>query len=638
MTGDHAPGVRPLLPEDPRRLGRYELVGRLGEGGMGIVFLGRTPDGGLVAVKMIRTQLAADAEFRRRFRGEVERARQVPPFCTAEVLDADPDHEHPYLVVEYVDGPSLAAVVAERGPLTPANLHGLAIGVATALTAIHGAGVIHRDLKPSNVLLAPGNPKVIDFGIARAVAATSGNTRTGQLLGSVPYMAPERFGSATNAALTPAADIFAWGAVVAYAGTGRTPFGGDSPHALAARILTQQPELDGLTGPLRELVAETLAKDPADRPTARELLDHLLTAGPRRSQVLAAALADAPELLSAAEGAQAATEYHPFDEVSDDEPLEDVPTGATTRPFRTTPAPTAKSPTAERPGAKPPAAVSQGAPAAPATPVPAVGERTVAAPTATFTPAVPAPRSGRWSQVATIVLALAVVAMAVIVVGIVKGVVPLAGAADPKPSASSTPTPTVSSAPSAAPTRPVGAAVVVSDPLTTSGTWSTRDDSDAYGATCLFDGALVVTKLSTGPYRCPGIKTEVADFTAYVDVKLVTPGSCAAIWFRFVENGYALRICPTGYYLTSHGAGDASVVKTLHAFAFDKPLALGVAARVGITASGNDLTFYRDGWQVGTWRDATFHRGRIVLGVFQEPGSDQPPFRVSFSKIEIWKS
>jgi serine/threonine protein kinase len=220
----------PLRPRDPRVLGPYELIARLGEGGMGTVYLARNAAGVLVAVKMIRADLAPDDEFRRRFRSEVARARQVPPFCTAEVLDADPDHESPYLVVEYVDGPSLAEVVEERGPLTVSNLHSVAIGVATALTAIHGAGVIHRDLKPRNVLLAPGSPKVIDFGIARALESTSAHTRTDQMVGTVAYMAPERFGSSPGEVLvTPAADVFAWGGVVAYAGTGRTPFSADSP-------------------------------------------------------------------------------------------------------------------------------------------------------------------------------------------------------------------------------------------------------------------------------------------------------------------------------------------------------------------------------------------------------------------------
>ncbi|MEU1751891.1 protein kinase [Micromonospora matsumotoense] len=266
-----------LRPGDPARLGGYELLDRLGEGGMGSVFLARSPQGRQVAVKVVRAELSHDDEFRGRFRSEVNRARQVPPFCTAEVLDADPDHDPPYLVVEYVEGPSLAQVIRDRGPLGAAQLHSIAVGVATALTAIHGAGVIHRDLKPANVLVAPGGIKVIDFGIARALEATSQHTRTHQMVGTVSYMAPERFDTASGRAVGPAADIFAWGAVVAYAATGRNPFGGDSATATAMRILTQPPDLTGLTGPLRELVSRALEKDPDDRPTARELLDGLLT-------------------------------------------------------------------------------------------------------------------------------------------------------------------------------------------------------------------------------------------------------------------------------------------------------------------------------------------------------------------------
>lgn len=166
------------LPPEDATLGVYHLLGRIGQGGMGTVYLGRSPQGRLVAIKVVRADLRYDDEFRRRFRSEVNRARQVPPFCTAEVLDADPDHDPPYLVVEYVDGKTLAEVVNDQGPLSGSALHSVAVGTATALAAIHGARVIHRDFKPANVLLAVGGVKVIDFGIARPLEITSAHTRT----------------------------------------------------------------------------------------------------------------------------------------------------------------------------------------------------------------------------------------------------------------------------------------------------------------------------------------------------------------------------------------------------------------------------------------------------------------------------
>ncbi|BCJ49405.1 hypothetical protein Asp14428_08800 [Actinoplanes sp. NBRC 14428] len=267
----------PLRPGDPGRLGRYTVVARLGQGGMGSVFLGHAPGGRQVAIKVIRPEYADEPEYRGRFRSEVNRARQVPPFSTAEVLDADPDHDPPYLVVEYVEGPSLAAVVDRRGPLTGAALHTLAVGTATALSAIHHAGVVHRDLKPENVLLPHGGVKVIDFGIARPLEATSHHTATDHMVGTVAYMAPERFEDGRTAGF--ASDIFAWGALVVYAATGRTPFHAESPPATAMRILTQPPDLAGVPYPLRGLVGRALAKDSADRPAARDLLDELL-AGP----------------------------------------------------------------------------------------------------------------------------------------------------------------------------------------------------------------------------------------------------------------------------------------------------------------------------------------------------------------------
>ncbi|GAA2499587.1 protein kinase domain-containing protein [Winogradskya humida] len=268
--------LEPLSPTDPDALGKYRLLGRLGAGGMGTVYLAEAPDGEPVAVKCVRPEFSAEPEFRGRFRQEIERARQVPAFCTAEVLDADVRGERPYLVTEYVDGPALGQVVRNGGPLRRGNLHALALGVAGALTAIHGAGVVHRDLKPGNVLLALGSPKVIDFGIARAFEATTRHTRTGQMIGTVDYMAPERFDERADNAGAPA-DVFAWGAVIAYAANGNSPFGGGSPTVTAARILTVEPDLGSLSGPLCDLVAWALRKEPADRPTAAQLVQALLT-------------------------------------------------------------------------------------------------------------------------------------------------------------------------------------------------------------------------------------------------------------------------------------------------------------------------------------------------------------------------
>jgi predicted Ser/Thr protein kinase len=287
-----------LRPEDPSHVGDYELVGRLGAGGMGVVYEARTRDDRRVAVKVIRAGLAEDDEFRSRFRSEVARARQVPPFCTAEVLDADPDAAQPYLVVEFVDGPSLADEVARRGPLSTANLHGLAIGVATALAAIHEAGVIHRDLKPHNVLLAPGSPKVIDFGIARALEPATQHTRTGEVVGSINYMAPERFGAVADA-VTTAADVFAWGCVVAYAAQAQAPFDADSAVGVFGRIMSGEPTLDGLSGPLRDLVARSLSASPHARPTARELVQALIGPDGDRTAVVRDVFARQPEMRSA---------------------------------------------------------------------------------------------------------------------------------------------------------------------------------------------------------------------------------------------------------------------------------------------------------------------------------------------------
>ncbi|MDP9862692.1 MULTISPECIES: serine/threonine-protein kinase [Streptosporangium] len=258
-------------PGESQVIGGYLLRRVLGRGGMGTVHLATTPTGGLAAVKVINPELARDPVFRRRFEREVAAARLVARFCTAPVLDAGLDGDVAYLVTEYVKGPDLAQAVRDQGPMAGSDLEALAVGIAVALNAIHGAGVIHRDLKPSNVLLSPLGPRVIDFGIAKLV---DGDSLVSQaVVGTPAFMAPEQV---RGEALTPAADIYAWGGVIAFAGTGRLPFGGGAPAEVLYRIVNEGPHLDGLDGRLRGFVEWAMAKDPAGRPSARDLLGELV--------------------------------------------------------------------------------------------------------------------------------------------------------------------------------------------------------------------------------------------------------------------------------------------------------------------------------------------------------------------------
>ncbi|MGI5226100.1 protein kinase domain-containing protein [Actinoallomurus sp. CA-142502] len=268
---DPMPDIAPLRPDDPARLGPYTLVGWLGHGGYGVVYLAEAAGAGRVAVKLLRTAMAEAGGERERFAREAAAVEQVARFCTAQVLDADIDGDRPYIVSEYVPGPSLYALVAEGGPLAGGALDRLAIGTATALVAIHQAGVIHRDFKPPNVLMGPDGPRVIDFGVARIVDRAA--TLTGHTPGTPAYMAPEQV---SGGEVTPAVDVFAWGATMVYAASGTPPFGRDSLAVLAHRIVHEPPELGALTGGLRALVAECLAKDPAGRPSASALLMRLL--------------------------------------------------------------------------------------------------------------------------------------------------------------------------------------------------------------------------------------------------------------------------------------------------------------------------------------------------------------------------
>jgi WD40 repeat protein len=286
-----AVAAEPLAQDDPEQLGDYQLVGRLGEGGMGTVYLGVAgadtaigPHGldgelRLVAIKMIRADLARLPEFRARFLREADVARRVSRFCTAEVLEVvDPPNGPPYLVTEYIDGLTLTRAVLAGGPLRTGDLERLAVSVAAALTAIHGAGLVHRDLKPSNVILSALGPRVIDFGIAQATDAHGVLSHDIQRIGTPAFMAPEQ---ANGQPVTAAADIFAWGGLMTYAGTGVLPFGDGPTPVQLYRVVHTEPNLDGLGPALRPIVTHAMRKDPADRPTAQELFLQLVGMGPQ---------------------------------------------------------------------------------------------------------------------------------------------------------------------------------------------------------------------------------------------------------------------------------------------------------------------------------------------------------------------
>jgi hypothetical protein len=268
--------VTALEPGDPQRVGRYRLLGRLGSGGMGRVFLGQSPGGRLVAVKLIRPELAADPEFRARFAREVAAARHVSGMFTAAVVDADPEGPQPWLVTAYVPGPSLSDAVGKHGPLPAGSVLTLAAGLAEGLGAVHAAGMVHRDLKPSNVLLASDGPRIIDFGISRAADATA-LTRADLVVGSPGFMSPEQ---AMGLEVGPASDVFSLGAVITFAATGAGPFGTGSATALLYRVVHDPPETDRLPAEIRPVAAACLAKDPSRRPTCEQLLAQLGSAQP----------------------------------------------------------------------------------------------------------------------------------------------------------------------------------------------------------------------------------------------------------------------------------------------------------------------------------------------------------------------
>ncbi len=257
-----------LRDGDPAQVGPYRLLSRLGGGGMGRVYLARSPGGYLVAIKLIHAELADDPDFRARFAQEVAAARRVSGIFTAAVLDADADAPMPWLATTYVPGPSLAQAVQHYGPLPLDSVLALAAGLAEGLAAVHAVGVVHRDLKPANVLLAGDGPRLIDFGISRAAEATS-LTRSGVVIGSPGFMSPEQ---AEGGEVGQPSDVFSLGTVIAFAATGESPFGAGPTPALLYRVVYGEADLSSLPAPLQPLVRKCLAKDPRLRPSPEEIL------------------------------------------------------------------------------------------------------------------------------------------------------------------------------------------------------------------------------------------------------------------------------------------------------------------------------------------------------------------------------
>ncbi|MFD8147127.1 serine/threonine-protein kinase, partial [Streptomyces sp. NPDC059708] len=272
---DQLPGVQPvpagLTADDPREIGGYRLHARLGAGGMGVVYLAYTPGGRPIALKAVRAEFAEDPEFRERFAREVASARRIHGLFTAQVVDFGVDERTPWLATAYVPGPSLHEVVRRHGPLPVRTALLLVAGIAEALQVIHAAGVVHRDLKPANVLIAGDGPRVIDFGIAHA-ADSSALTGTGLRIGTAAFMAPEQ---ALGHRVTPATDVFALGALVAYVAGGTPPFGPGPESTALYRVVHEHPDLSRIPAELRDLVAWCLAKQPQGRPTTAELIAYV---------------------------------------------------------------------------------------------------------------------------------------------------------------------------------------------------------------------------------------------------------------------------------------------------------------------------------------------------------------------------
>ncbi|WP_261991939.1 serine/threonine-protein kinase [Streptomyces sp. MS191] len=372
--------MQDLTPEDPAAIGPYRLTARLGEGGMGQVFLGESVSGRRVAVKVVRPHLATDPGFRHRFRREIEAARTVGGFWTAPVVDADPEAPMPWVASAYIEAPDLGQLVVDGGPLPEGELRRLAAGLAEALEAVHRAGLVHRDLKPSNVLVTGDGPRVIDFGISKALEGATALTGTGLVVGTPGFMSPEQ---ATGAKVGAASDLFSLGAVLAFAATGAGPFGAGSVPALLYRVVHDAPRLDGVPEALRGMVTLCLAKEPERRPTAAELLE-LLSAGGAMARPAGGARRAGPR----------AEDGGGVPEVADRVPEDAAPP---VRPSSGTPDPRAVHLPAARNVPKPASAPASGRAAAPPASGPAVPETRATPPARAVAESRPpaAPAAGR---------------------------------------------------------------------------------------------------------------------------------------------------------------------------------------------------------------------------------------------------
>ncbi|MFC9976785.1 serine/threonine protein kinase [Spirillospora sp. NPDC127200] len=355
MAGLLTSQALPLQPGDPRRLGEYEITGRLGVGEQGAVFAGRSAAGRPVAVKLLHVRLSGEPVARSRFTVALAPARKVAGFCTAGLLDAGVEGDRPYVVAELVDGPSLQQLVAEEGPRGPAVVERVAVGAAIALAAVHRAGALHHDLKPGNVLLGRDGPRVSDFGIARALEAVNA-APAGRTVTDPGYQAPEQL---SGQGVGPAADVFAWAATLLFAATGVPPFGDDAPSEVMQRIVYDDPDLSALPESLREAAADALAKDPAQRPTSAGLLALLLAEdGPLAARLPASMVAEGRALsggpaalaLTAPSGPRPEAGPAPQDGPGTAPPAQPtaVPTPALTAPYAALGGPPAED---KRPGA-----------------------------------------------------------------------------------------------------------------------------------------------------------------------------------------------------------------------------------------------------------------------------------------------